>query len=246
MMAGQAAAIPVGGVCAFQLPPDQSGAGLARSLLAGTMAGLNLAPELIETGKLAASELVTNSHQHAGSAGRYEPVTAPEMWVWARTDPALQLVVSVFDADRHHMPHSRSADLMDEHGRGLGIVAAVSADWGAHLSRCRLAPWPVSGKSVWFALPLPGPWPPPSDIRPSVAAHRLLMVLGSRGVEGIRSSDRRGLSVVTVDNLTILVEPKSFSWNDGTNHVRLPIADLQETAERVVRHLEEPAQMPDR
>lgn len=245
-MRGRASGIPFGGACVFQLPPDPQSAGLARTLLTSTMAELDLPSDLIEVGELAVSELATNAYEHAQAFDPYGLITPPELCVWARTSPARQLVISVFDVDRDHMPHSACTGLMDEHGRGLGIVASVSAAWGAHRSRCRLGPWPVSGKSVWFALPLHGAWPePPRNIVPSDAAHRLLLVLGTRGIAGTQRSDRAGISVVTVRNLTVLVEPKSFSWNDGVRgHVRLPIIDLQETAERVVQQLEETAGQP--
>jgi hypothetical protein len=38
-----------------------------------------------------------------------------------------ELVVSIFDADRSHLPHATCIEPLDEHGRGICILNAVTA-----------------------------------------------------------------------------------------------------------------------
>ncbi|URN07665.1 hypothetical protein LUW74_32795 [Actinomadura madurae] len=105
MLTGNPAGIPAGEACAFQLPPDPSAASHARSLTAATMRQLGYATDPIEDAKLAVSELATNALTHASSTA-----ARPELWIWARTHPTPQLVVSVFDAHRDSWPVLRVAD----------------------------------------------------------------------------------------------------------------------------------------
>jgi hypothetical protein len=244
-MSDKARNIRIGGACAYQLPPDPRCAGLARSLLSATMASLGLPPGVTENGMLAVSELATNAYRHAVDHGQAK-AGVPELWIWARTVPAPQLIVSVFDTDRDVVPDTACTDPLDEHGRGLHLVASVTADWGVRSSRCRLGLRPVTGKSVWCALELPESWPEAGRIiAPHEAAHRLLMALGARGVEGTCRSDDHGISVIQLDNLNIWVKPNCFSWSDGNGgYTRLPLIDLQETVERVLQQVEEVAKPP--
>jgi anti-sigma regulatory factor (Ser/Thr protein kinase) len=79
--------LAVGGVCAWQLPPDPSCAWLSRSLLRTAMASLSLSGELIDAAALAVSEQVTNALQHGLRAGPGDPVVPAELWVWGWTTP---------------------------------------------------------------------------------------------------------------------------------------------------------------
>ncbi|MFA1551779.1 ATP-binding protein [Actinomadura chokoriensis] len=235
MLTGAPADIPIGGACAFQLPGDLSAASTARSLVAATMRQLGFAPDPIEDARLAVSELATNALTHAPPA--LIPAAQPELWIWARTRPAPQLVVSVFDAHRDAWPIALGAGLLDEHGKGLCIVAALATDTGIHLTRSRLTVSP--GKRVWFTLPLTAPWPADgSAIAPISAADRLTAALRSRGVPTTLRSDDHGVSLLTAGTTNIWVEPKAFAWHDGQGYTRHPLADLQETAERIVGHHE--------
>ncbi|MFF2845350.1 ATP-binding protein [Streptomyces sp. NPDC058001] len=88
---------------------------------------------------LLVSELVTNSLLYAaGPIGvcLVRPTGTPG---------ALLVEVSDELADP---PHERSADLDDEGGRGLQLVAFSSRRWGTRPGG--------SGKTVWFELALPG------------------------------------------------------------------------------------------
>ncbi|MEU6041728.1 ATP-binding protein [Actinomadura sp. NPDC047616] len=234
--------LAAGGACAWRLPADERGPAAARSLLHQVMAGLGLERDLIEDGKLAVSETATNALRHAHP----QPVTAetadtaPELWIWARTVPAPQLVVSLFDCARHALPRPTGTDLLDEHGKGLGLVAAVTADWGTGPSRSRLSAHHTPGKTVWFALPLPFRWPGRHlRVHPGTAAQTLMLNLGKRGYTGRRSSDEEGVSVVELPGLNVWVLPEHFCWRPEPGRcVRRPLIDLQETAELLVRHLE--------
>jgi hypothetical protein len=200
------------------------------------MTALGLPRGLVEDGELAVSELATNAYQHAGGAGRDGPVALPELWVWARAHPAAQLVMSVFDADRTAMPHVSGAGLLEEYGKGLGIVAAVSACWGCRRSRCRLGNRLVAGKAIWFALPLPGLWPAAcTALGPSDAAQELVCALAARGIDTSRRSDDTGISIVHVAGRNVWVRPETFCWRNGTGgYVRYPLTDLQEVVEHLV------------
>ncbi|GAA0284354.1 hypothetical protein GCM10009527_095530 [Actinomadura nitritigenes] len=227
MLTGRPADITVGGACAFQLPRDPSAASQARTLVAATMRELGFTTDTIDDAKLAVSELATNAHTHASSA------THPELWIWARTRPALELVVSVFDTHRDTWPVSGNADLLDEHGKGLSIVAALATRTGSHFTRSRLTT--TTGKCVWFTLPLPACWPTAVRvIAPKLASDNLLDALRGRGIPATGCSDDRGISVLTVATLNIWVGPTGFSWRDRRGYVRQPLIDLQETAERIV------------
>jgi hypothetical protein len=99
---------------------------------------LGLAGDLVDAAVLAVSELTTNALRHGLRAGGpYAPVVPAELWVWARATPAPQLVVAVFDTCRSSWPDTTPRDLLDERGKGIGIVGVVADTWGAHLSRSR-------------------------------------------------------------------------------------------------------------
>lgn len=157
---GHAAEIALGGLCAWRLPTDATCASVSRSLLAIALKTLGLGRGLIDDVALAGSELTTNAFNHGlGADASCSPVP-PELWLWARATPSPQLVVSVFDTYRSSFPEAAPRDLLDEHGKGLGIVAMLAAAWGAHRSRSRLGSG-RPGKAVWCAFPLYGGWPNP-------------------------------------------------------------------------------------
>ncbi|MFI7104447.1 SpoIIE family protein phosphatase [Streptomyces sp. NPDC050161] len=108
----------------------------ARAFASGVLASWRFSPELHDLGVLAASELVANSLQHG---------TPPMRLRLRRTDR--RLIVEVTDGD-DHLPRRRSAEPVDEAGRGISIVATIASSWGSRRT-------PGGGKAVWceFALP---------------------------------------------------------------------------------------------
>jgi anti-sigma regulatory factor (Ser/Thr protein kinase) len=99
---------------------------------------------LIDRAALGVTELLANVHRHAGPDKRCT--------VEISLQPA-RLTVSVRDRDPH-LPTLReggTAGTLTTSGRGLALVAAVSDSWGMEGHD------DGSGKTVWFALPLPVP-----------------------------------------------------------------------------------------
>ncbi|MER5974537.1 ATP-binding SpoIIE family protein phosphatase [Streptomyces sp. NPDC002055] len=110
----------------------------ARAFASGVLASWRFPAELRDLGVLAASELVANSLQHG---------IPPMRLRLRRTDR--RLIIEVTDGD-DHLPRRRTAEPVDEAGRGISIIATIASSWG-----CRRTP--DGGKSVWceFALPAP-------------------------------------------------------------------------------------------
>lgn len=239
MTVGHAADIALGGMCAWRLPADASCASVARSLLGIAMAKLGLDRGTTDDAVLAASELATNALTHSGTT------VAPELWVWARTTPKPQLVISIFDACRSSWPTTTAGDLLDDHGRGIGIVAMLAAAWGAHPSRS-ICTGGAQGKAVWAAFPLPGPWPDPrTTAPPMLAARHVAATLTARGISHVTHRHGQGVSLVTIPfggnkETNIWIEPGHLSYTlpNGTRH-RRPVIDLHDTTETLVHHLEE-------
>jgi hypothetical protein len=102
--------------------------------------------ELAQIAELVVSELVTNSfHASAGLTGsryqgRWSP-GIPPIRLWVQSDRE-QVLVQVWDAN-HLLPVRQEPELDAEHGRGLLLVASLSARWGAY------RPEGSSGKIVW-------------------------------------------------------------------------------------------------
>lgn len=222
-----------GGHCSFPLPSDPSCASVARSSLTIVMNELGLPSDLIDDGALAVSELATNQLLHA-------PGCIAELWTWIRTAPSPHLVVTVFDTARDVLPVRSDDYLLDEHGRGLAIVTALAASVGAHPSRARLQASPVTGKAVWFTLPLPQPWPGKS-LRPNPlrARQQLLLALRSRGLPAKRVSDVPGTTTIHLDRLRIDITSDVFAWctEDGLP-IRYPLLDLQDAVEAIILQID--------
>lgn len=91
-------------------------------------------PTAVDDASLAVTELIANAIKHANSA----------VHVTVVVDHAITVSVR----DRGPAMSRRRAPLpMAENGRGLRIVAAVSAEWGMVEE--------LGGKCLWFRLPLP-------------------------------------------------------------------------------------------
>lgn len=131
------------GEAAWELPPGPQAAGAARAVLGGWLAGLGVDPD----GKtadgilLAASEVAANAGVHG-----WPPVILTAFATF--TGDGQQVIVSVEDANPG-LPRQRQAGDLDENGRGMAIVGAIT-DW----TETTAGP---DGKRVRFGITVTGP-----------------------------------------------------------------------------------------
>ena len=92
------------------------------------------------------SELVTNSVAATRAINWQQ--SPPPVRLWLLADPA-SVLVAAWDA-APGIPRCRQADAGDENGRGLAIVAALSAQWDCY--RCAA---PHGGKVTWALIDTP-------------------------------------------------------------------------------------------
>ena len=114
-----------------ELPVSREAPALARDFLRGSTC-VEHHSEVVDDAVLLVSELVTNSVLHGG----------PPVVVAVDCDEAT-LQVRVRDGSPT-MPAPRDAASGDENGRGLALVAEMSADWGVDTEEDR--------KHVWFVI----------------------------------------------------------------------------------------------
>jgi hypothetical protein len=247
-------ALARGDCCARPLPADATCAAVAREVFSEAAGLLGLPGELKLDGVAMASELAANTlHAHGSvefdGAGEGPVAGAPELWIYLRRAAGRwELVCKVFDSlsgwENGQVPLPGSAEPDAEGGRGLGVVAALSAGrWGHHLTRSRFGSWTVPGKAVWFGQEVP-PTVVPSALRggqlpPGQAARALEGMLTERGLGGglLRVQEpsaqmallsvRRGLTVWCRGNVIWWWDP------DGRREQRVP-TDLVDIAEQVV------------
>ncbi|WP_435131358.1 ATP-binding SpoIIE family protein phosphatase [Actinacidiphila sp. bgisy144] len=108
----------------------------ARAFASGVLASWRFPTELRDLGVLAAGELVANSLKHG---------IPPMRLRLRRTDR--RLIIEVTDGDEH-LPRRQRADLADEAGRGISIIATIATGWGSRRT-------PGGGKAVWCEFTLP-------------------------------------------------------------------------------------------
>jgi hypothetical protein len=121
-------------VATWRLAGGVESVSAARAWVRRLYAGWDLEP-IAEVAELLVSELVTNALRHA---------SGPVVLTALRLDEIVTLAVS----DGHpSLPRLRKVGASDEGGRGLQLVALLSARWGA-----RATP---GGKVVWCDLALP-------------------------------------------------------------------------------------------
>jgi anti-sigma regulatory factor (Ser/Thr protein kinase) len=127
------------GDCAnWTFPADPGAVRAARTAVRNRLAAWEL-DGLADIAALLVSELVTNSLRHAtGPIG--VRLVRPEA-----VDGVLLVEVSDPLPDP---PRERVAELDDESGRGLQLVAHAADRWGTRPG--------VTGKTVWFELSVPG------------------------------------------------------------------------------------------
>jgi anti-sigma regulatory factor (Ser/Thr protein kinase) len=108
----------------------------------------DITTETAENAELLVSELVTNAYQATGIPAGLEATysrlaDAPVITLSLRHFPAV-LLIEVIDSSPL-MPHLEDSGAGDEHGRGLMLTEALSADWGYF-------PGPQYGKCVYCIL----------------------------------------------------------------------------------------------
>ncbi|MFI9052143.1 SpoIIE family protein phosphatase [Streptomyces sp. NPDC053427] len=116
VLAARARRLPDGDVASWDLPFEPSSAGTARKLIRGQLTEWGLA-DLVMTTELIVSELIGNTVRHA---------TGP---VGLRLIRGTTLTCEVYDGSQS-APRVRHAALMDESGRGLQLVGAMTHRWG--------------------------------------------------------------------------------------------------------------------
>jgi anti-sigma regulatory factor (Ser/Thr protein kinase) len=119
-------------------PADPGAVRAARTAVRSRLTVWNL-DGLADVAALLVSELVTNSLRHAtGPIGvrLVRPETVDGVLLVEVSDPLPDL------------PRERVAELDDESGRGLQLVAHAAHRWGTRPG--------VTGKTVWFELSVPG------------------------------------------------------------------------------------------
>lgn len=119
----------------LDLPHELTSVAAARRFVAQNVTGWR-AEQVLDEAVLVASELATNAITHADSPCRIRLSLT-----------AATLRIDVIDAGSG-TPEPQPADLTAEHGRGLGMVAAVAAAWG-------MEALPGEGKLVWAELKRP-------------------------------------------------------------------------------------------
>jgi anti-sigma regulatory factor (Ser/Thr protein kinase) len=123
---------------AFVLTGDPEQVGMARCLVRAVLEYLGLG-DYAPDAETVASELVTNAIQHARSSGVADKVRVTLTRV--RKGEAIGIAVT----DSSPLPPvKRDTTTGSEHGRGLQIVEALSADWGWNHEK--------GGKSVYAIL----------------------------------------------------------------------------------------------
>ncbi|MFI6491890.1 ATP-binding protein [Streptomyces sp. NPDC050564] len=127
------------GDCAeWTFPAEPGAVRTARAVVRGQLRSWEL-DSLGDIAALLVSELVTNSLRHAtGPIGvrLVRPVGVPGALLVEVSDPLPD------------PPRERAADVDDESGRGLQLVASSSRRWGTRPGG--------TGKTVWFELAVPG------------------------------------------------------------------------------------------
>jgi hypothetical protein len=131
--------IPPQDVISWSLALDASEVRRARSLVHDQLTRWGLA-ELSEQTELLVSELVTNALRVAKGSVELQLMRVGK------------LLVEVSDDD-HNLPSLEPSELLDEEGRGLGLVSQLASRWGTSRK--------AVGKVVWFELPLPVQQPAP-------------------------------------------------------------------------------------
>lgn len=220
---------------AWRLPSGPAAAGAARAVVRTVLGGFRMARGAGGDAELIISELASNAVLYGERA---------EVWAYVRGRERAEVVFKVFDA----APWRGAADDVgrlpsDEEvgGRGLVLVHALVGElggrWGVHATRSRLGTRVVSGKAVFFSVPLPegvalgGGWS---------SRERVCALAAARGLHP-RVFSAHGMAVVHLAaGQCVWVGDDGLRYDaPGRVAVRYPAGDVVEVVEQVVRHCEE-------
>ncbi len=115
----------------LSIPHDARAVRVVRATIRSVLAAARLNC-IVDTVELLASEIVTNAYRHS---------TTDSYVSMERTLDDFRVTVWDHEPDT---PTPRSPADGDEHGRGLGIIAACADRWGVRSYPC--------GKAVWFSV----------------------------------------------------------------------------------------------
>ncbi|MFD5838704.1 ATP-binding protein [Streptomyces collinus] len=127
---------------ALQVECSREGFARARSFTRDTLHGWSL-DHRCDDATLVITELTANAATHAAPRASKAP-GVPEIRLGFHLDPG-HLLVTVSDLDDHPPVYRPAGIALEEHGRGLCIVDALSEEWG-------WAPSPPAGKTVWARM----------------------------------------------------------------------------------------------
>jgi serine phosphatase RsbU (regulator of sigma subunit)/anti-sigma regulatory factor (Ser/Thr protein kinase) len=118
----------------WELPPESYAVREARHFVRQQIGSWGLSDQTVETAELLVSELATNAVRHAAGPGPIE----------IRLSYDERLTCEVADQIATEPAPARLPDELEENGRGLYLVNALSDAWGSRRTS--------TGKVVWFAL----------------------------------------------------------------------------------------------
>ncbi|MFF6914026.1 ATP-binding protein [Streptomyces sp. NPDC012466] len=127
---------------ALRVECSREGFARARTFTRDTLHGWSLDHRCDDT-TLVITELAANAATHAAPVASGTP-GVPEIRLGFLLDPA-HLLVTVSDPDDTPPVYAPTGSSLEEHGRGLCIVDALSEEWG-------WSPSPPAGKTVWARL----------------------------------------------------------------------------------------------
>ncbi|MFJ8593329.1 ATP-binding protein [Streptomyces sp. NPDC093598] len=127
---------------ALRIECSRQGFARARTFTRETLHGWSLDHRCDDT-TLVITELAANAATHA-APGALGAAGMPEIRLGFLLDPA-HLLVTVSDLDDRPPVYAPTGADLEEHGRGLCIVDALSEEWG-------WSPSPPAGKTVWARM----------------------------------------------------------------------------------------------
>ncbi|MFE5816945.1 ATP-binding protein [Streptomyces sp. NPDC056479] len=134
---------------ALRLVGAEQGCGQARDFVRRTLDAWELdhcGPDALTVVTELLANAVLHAVPHCPARSGPHPSAEPEVWLKLSLRRPAHLVCAVIDPSDHPPVYPHTSDPLDEHGRGLRIIDALSEHWGW----TRRHPM---GKTVWAMLP---------------------------------------------------------------------------------------------